>query len=137
MAEGKGFSFTAIGEFMEKFEQQHKEFRDLDITKRIDHSRLFKVAPLQRTEKEAEILSELKKIAGLLEEGNHTSKQLLIKMEELNIAISSASSREEAESIVRESLNKATEAKESIDTIVGLGNYAKFVLNILFPESGL
>jgi activator of 2-hydroxyglutaryl-CoA dehydratase len=135
MGEEKAFTFTALGEFMEKFEQQSKVFRDLDITKRIDHSHLLKVAPLQRNEQEAEILLELKKITGLLKEGNQTSKLLLVKMEELNIAISSASSREEAEGIVREALEKATEAKESIDTILAIGNYGKMLLKFFYNES--
>ncbi|WP_223700069.1 hypothetical protein [Sutcliffiella deserti] len=137
MGEEKGKMFTAIGEFMARMDAQQKAVKELDFKNRINHTHLLKIAPIERNNKDTEILSELKKISGLLEEGNQTNKQLLIKMSELNIAIFSASSREEAESIVRESLNKATEAKESIDTIVGLGNYAKLVLNMLFPESGL
>lgn len=133
--------FGKVGESI----MQHQELvNQMDAMKNI---RVADIAPFERITQTDELMleemrkinentSQLPNIVSLLEESNQTSKDMLKLFSEMSVAIASANSKEEAESIVRETINQANSAKETLDTIVVLANYGKAFIKTVFPDIG-
>lgn len=73
-------------------------------------------------------------LVSLVRQGNEIHQQTFALLQEMQ-TIMTAQSPEEAETILRQVLNKATQANEDFSTIQSLIGYGKMLGKLIFPDS--